>query len=106
MVLLFKFNSAKVRSNIFFQVSIIVLMIILCFSMLFLLSNSFMSIVGPSGCGKTEFLFRMLKGSNFYPRFEKIYYFYREFQPLFKDMQRVIPGIEFLIQSGFDITKN
>ena len=56
----------------------------------------FMSIVGPSGCGKTELLFRMLKGSNFYPRFEKIYYFYKEFQPLFKDMQRVIPGIEFL----------
>ena len=27
----------------------------------------FMSIVGPSGCGKTELLFRMLKGSTFYP---------------------------------------
>ena len=65
----------------------------------------FMSIVGPSGCGKTELLFRMLKGSTFYPRFEKIYYFYKEFQPLFKDMQQVIPGIEFLKYSGFDITK-
>ena len=31
----------------------------------------FMSIVGPSGCGKTELLFRMPKGSTFYPRFEK-----------------------------------
>ena len=50
--------------------------------------------------------FRMLKVSTFYPRFEKIYYFYKEFQPLFKDMQRVIPGIEFLKYSGFDITKN
>ena len=66
----------------------------------------FMSIVGPSGCGKTELLFRMLKGSIFYPRFEKIYYFYKEFQPLFKDMQRVIPEIEFLKYSGFDVTKN
>ena len=66
----------------------------------------FMSIVGPSGCGKTELLFRMLKGSTFYPRFVKIYYFYKEFQPLFKDMQRVIPGMEFLKYSGFDITKN
>ena len=65
----------------------------------------FMSIVGPSGCGKTELLFRMLKGSTFYPRFEKINYFYKEFQPLFEDMQRVIPGIEFLKYSGFDITK-
>ena len=65
-----------------------------------------MSIVGPSGCGKTELLFRMLKGLTFYTRFEKIYYFYEEFQPLFTDMQRVIPGIEFLKYSGFYITKN
>ena len=64
-----------------------------------------MSIVRPSGCGKTELLFRMLKVSTFYPRFEKIYYFYKDFQPLFKDMQRVIPGIEFLKYSGFDITE-
>ena len=40
MALLFKSNSAKVRSNIFVQVSIIILMIILCFSMLYLLSES------------------------------------------------------------------
>ena len=66
----------------------------------------FMSIVGPSDCGKTELLLRILKCSSFYPRFEKIYYFYKEFQPLFKDMQRVIPGIEFLKYSSFDITKN
>ena len=64
-----------------------------------------MSIVGPSGCGKTELLFRMLKGSTFYPRFEKIYYFFKEFQPLFKDMQRFIPGTQFLKYSGFDITE-
>ena len=66
----------------------------------------FMSIVGPSGCGKTELLFRMLKGLTFYPRFEKIYNFYKKLQPLVKDMQRVIPGTEFLKYSGFDITKN
>ena len=40
MALLFKINSAKVRSNIFVQVIIMVLKIILCFSMLFLLSES------------------------------------------------------------------
>ena len=65
-----------------------------------------MLIVGPSGCGKTELLFRMLKSSPFYPRFEKIYYFYKEFQSLFKGMQRVIPGIEFLKYAGFVITTN
>ena len=63
----------------------------------------FMSIVGPSGCGKTELFLRMLKGSTYKPCFEKIYYFYKEFQPLFKDMQQVIPGIEFLKHSGFNI---
>ena len=46
------------------------------------------------------------KCSTFYPRFEKIYYFYKEFQPLFEDMQPVIPGIEFVKHSGFDIAKN
>ena len=65
-----------------------------------------MLIVGPTVCGKTELLFFMLKGSTFYPRFEKIYYFYKEFRPFFRDMQRVIPGIEFITYSGFDITKN
>ena len=39
----------------------------------------FMSIVGPSGCAKTELVFRRLKSSTFYPRFEKIYYFYEKF---------------------------
>ena len=66
----------------------------------------FKSFLGQSGCGKTELLFRMLNGSTFYPRFEKIYHFYKEFQALFKDMQRVLPGIEFLKYTGFDITKN
>ena len=65
-----------------------------------------MSIVGPSGCGKTELLFRMLKGLTFSPRFEKTCCFYKEFQQLFRDMQRVIPVIEFLKYSGFDIAKN
>ena len=41
----------------------------------------FMSVVGPSGSGKTELIFKMLKGSTFYPKFEKIFYFYKEHQP-------------------------
>ena len=33
----------------------------------------FMSVVGPSGSGKTELIFKMLKGSTFYPKFEKFF---------------------------------
>ena len=66
----------------------------------------FVSIVGPSGCGKTELMFRMLQGNSFYPRFERIYYFYKEFQPLFREMQGSIAGIEFINYSGLEITKN
>ena len=66
----------------------------------------FMSVVGPSGSGKTELIFKMLKGSTFYPKFEKIFYFYKEHQPLFPTIQKAIKGIEFLKYSGLEITKN
>ena len=66
----------------------------------------FMSVVGPSGSGKTELIFKMLKGTTFYPKFEKIFYFYKEHQPLFSTIQKEIKGIEFLKYSGFEITKN
>ena len=65
-----------------------------------------MSIVGPSGSGKTELVFHMLQGNSFYPRFEKIYYFYKEFQPLFREMRGSITRIEFIKYSGLEITKN
>ena len=65
-----------------------------------------MSIVGPSGSGKTELMFHMLQGNSFYPRFEKIYYFYKEFQPLFREMRGSIARIEFIKYSGLEITKN
>ena len=40
----------------------------------------FMAVVGPSGIGKTELIFQMVDGKTFQPRFEKVYYFYREYQ--------------------------
>ena len=65
----------------------------------------FMAVVGPSGCGKTELIFNMLKGHTFYPRFQKIYYFYKEFQLAFSKASREIPGISFIKYNGFEITK-
>ena len=64
-----------------------------------------MSIVGRSGSGKTELRFHM-QGNSFYPRFEKIYYFYNEFQPLFREMQGSIARIKFINYSGLEVTKN
>ena len=66
----------------------------------------FMSVVGPSGSGKTELIFRMLQGHTFYPRFQKTFYFYKELQPLFRDIQQTIPQIEFIKYSGLEITKH
>ena len=65
----------------------------------------FMAVVGPSDSGKTDLIFSMLQSSSFYPKFPKIYYFYKEFQDTFTAMQRKIQQIEFIKYSGLDITK-
>ena len=43
----------------------------------------------------------MLTSKTFYPRLEKIYYFYRDFQLLFKEVQRM--NIEFINYLDFEI---
>ena len=65
-----------------------------------------MSVVGPSCSGKAELMFHMLQGNSFYTRFQKIYYFYREFQPFFREKQGSLARIEFINHSGLEITKN
>lgn len=64
----------------------------------------FMSIVGPSGSGKTELIFKMLGGYTFYPRYEKILYFYKEYQTVFNEVQKKMPSIQFVRYAGFEIT--
>ena len=66
----------------------------------------FMSVVGPSGSGKTELIFKMLKGATFYPTFDKIYYFYQEYQSSFAKVQKELKGITFIKYTGFEITKS
>lgn len=56
----------------------------------------FMAVVGPSGCGKTELIFRMLLNKTFYPGFQKVFYFFREYQNIFPKMQKLLPNIEFI----------
>ena len=64
----------------------------------------FMSVVGPSGSGKTRLIFSMLASQTFYPKFEKIYYFYKEFQPIFKEMSEKLV-IEFVPCLDFQMIK-
>ena len=65
----------------------------------------FMTIVGPSGCGKTQLIHRMLKGKSFYPRFDKIYFFYQEWQPIYQNMQMEL-NIQFVPCVDFDMIVN
>ncbi len=61
----------------------------------------FMAVVGPSGIGKTELIFQMVDGKTFQPRFEKVYYFYREYQDSY-DLYRNRLNIEFVPVVDFD----
>ena len=67
----------------------------------------FMSVVGPSGSGNTRLIFKMLASpTTFKPAFGKIYYFYKEYQSLFKEMQDKIEDIEILPCLEFEMIKN
>ena len=62
----------------------------------------FMALVGPSGSGKSQLIHKMLIGGTFYPKFEKTYFFYQEFQPLYTQMQHDL-DIEFVSCIDFEM---
>ena len=140
MAVLFQLIGAMVWSNIFCSSQYRSLMIILCFTMLFLLSESseeksivialMSSLVGyiilnpklwtkgfwhmtvyscqflnPEVPVKLSWCFTCCRGNSFI-RVSKKYYFYNEFQPLFREKQGSIARIEFIKYSGSDVTKN
>ena len=43
----------------------------------------FISLVGPSGSGKSHLIFDWLKIGTFQPAFDKNFYFYQHYQPLY-----------------------
>ena len=47
-----------------------------------------MAVVGPGGSGKTRLIFSMLASQTFHPGFSKVFYFYKEYQPLFSEMEK------------------
>ena len=65
----------------------------------------FMSLVGPGGSGKTRLIFAMIASpTTFYPKLQKTYYFYKEYQPLFKEMAGKL-NIEFVPCLDFEMIK-
>ena len=48
----------------------------------------FISLVVPSGSGKLHLIFEWLKIGTFQPKFDKFFYFYQHYQPLYGQMQR------------------
>ena len=65
----------------------------------------FMSLVGPGGSGKTRLIFSMLASpTTFSPNIVKTYYFYKEYQPLFKEMASKL-NIEFIPCLDFEMIK-
>jgi hypothetical protein len=65
-----------------------------------------MSLVGPSGSGKSQLIFEMLLNGTFQPQFDKIFYFYQEYQLLYSDMMSKIKGIEFIKGIDFELINN
>ena len=64
----------------------------------------FISLVGPSGSGKSHLIFDWLKIGTFQPAFDKIFYFYQHYQPLYSQMQR--KNLKFIQGVDFDLIEN
>ena len=64
-----------------------------------------MSLVGPGGSGKTQLMFAMLAlPTTFYPKVQKTYYFYKEYQPLFRERSEKL-SIELVPCLDFEMIK-
>ena len=64
----------------------------------------FFSLVGPSGSGKSHLIFEWLKIGAFQPKFDKIFYFYQHYQPLYGQMQR--KNLKFIQGVDFELIEN
>ena len=60
------------------------------------------SLVGPSETGKWQLIYNWLKIGTFQPKFDKMYFFYQHYQPLYGVMQREIENLEFLEGVNFE----
>ena len=73
-----------------------------------------MTVSGPTGSGKTWLVKEMLRHDTICPKPDRIVYLYKRWQPLYEEMRKNVPNIEFirgipndLDQDEFlDVTKN
>ena len=64
--------------------------------------SRFISLVGPPETGKTQFFYNWLDIGFFQPKFDKIYFFYQQSQPLYDFMQKEIENREFVQGVNFE----
>ena len=60
------------------------------------INRLFISLVGPSDSGKMYLIHEWFKVGTFQPKFDKIYFFYQDLQPLYDVMQKEIDNVEFV----------
>jgi hypothetical protein len=63
----------------------------------------FISLVGPSGSGKSQLIYEWLTADTFQPAFDKIFYFYQHYQPLYGLMTKNVKNIEFIQGVNFEM---
>ena len=62
----------------------------------------FISLVGPSETGESQLIYNWLKVRTLQPKFDKIYFSYQHFQPLYDVMQKEIENLEFVRGINFE----
>ena len=63
-----------------------------------------MMVVGPGGSGETRLVFSMLASQTFHSGFSKVFYCYKEYQPLFSEIEKDL-YVEFVPCLDFDMIK-
>ena len=63
----------------------------------------FISLVGPSETGKSQLTYNWLKIGTFQPKFDRIYFFYQHYQPLYNVMRKDIKNLEFVQGVNFEL---
>ena len=64
--------------------------------LIFTNNRVFISLVGPSETGKWRLIYNWLKSGTFQPKYDKIFFFYQQSQPLYDVIQKVIENLEFV----------